>query len=1016
MTIEFFHRSDMGMPQRSDRPYDAFVSYSHADRTLAKALQSGLQRFARPWNRLRALAVFRDDSELAASPDLWESVRQAMDDSRYLIVVASPQARASEWVDREVRYWLRTRSLETVLVVVAAGEWRLGDTGASGESSAVIPALAEAYSAEPRHLDVRHLDEPQWVLSSADFRNAIAELAAPLHGKPKSELDSEDKRLFQRSRRLRRSALAALCLLATIAVIAGAVATVNANDANTSRQATRREQHRAQEARAAADRATSEAQAQERRAAAAAREADRQKALAAAFRGRADTARAEATRQLRIAQAQEALARTAAAEATRQQTLAAAAKGEAQNQAALATSRRLAEQSLSLQESDPATARRVAAAAWKVAPTVESRGALIRAWHNPEMRVARGPDGLAGFVDRHRVLSVDETGLRFWDTRTGRWSPSTTQGSGWVSDAAVTPDGRFAVVAHDWEYASVWDTRTLTRVRRVKESSLAHTVVVEPQGRQFGLFGHDDVSWWETRTGRRLSRVTMSTIERVAGDSLSVDVTAQGRLFAVDKRGRVFTWNLLTGKQQRSDLRLAGFEKELTVSPDSRLAAGYGHNEDGYAGIQVWDLRTGARIGVPVDPPDDDFGFVVRFAPDGRTITFANAQGDLRRVDFRTGITIGPAFRRTRGPIYDVEYSPDGRRMVTVAEGEHRLWNLGAPERVEAPGDDADMPSAVRFAAGGQRLLVGGQGGEVRMHALPSGSLLSRHPARHSWLVARSIFEATIASDRAGRVAVVGGDGIQVFRPAASSKETGHLGPPRFPVGPLAVSPGGSTAFVSRFISGDVLVFDVEHKKQIARFSTGRGIADLAVSPDGRTLAVAGPAGVSFWDTRSYRHLHRDIRNAGYGKLAYSPDGKQLVVSRGDLYDSGARVSVYRAADGHRLGDLAVTTTRVHDIAFSDDGNTIATANDEGGLELWDANSRQRIVSIDDDTRGAAHAIDFSRELGVLGMAYQDGSVALWKTDPSRIAADICRTYAGPLTRAEWKAHVPGQPYINICD
>jgi WD40 repeat protein len=112
---------------------------------------------------------------------------------------------------------------------------------------------------------------------------------------------------------------------------------------------------------------------------------------------------------------------------------------------------------------------------------------------------------------------------------------------------------------------------------------------------------------------------------------------------------------------------------------------------------------------------------------------------------------------------------------------------------------------------------------------------------------------------------------------------------------------------------------------------------------------------------------------------------------------------------------LAVTTARIYDIAFSNDGITIATANDEGGLELWDANSRQRIVSIDDDTHGPAHGIDFSHELGVLGMAYQDGSVVLWKTDPARITADICRTYGGPLTRAEWKAHVPGQPYINIC-
>ena len=41
--------------------YDAFLSYSHAaDGKLAPSLQSGLQQFAKPWNRLRAIRVFRD--------------------------------------------------------------------------------------------------------------------------------------------------------------------------------------------------------------------------------------------------------------------------------------------------------------------------------------------------------------------------------------------------------------------------------------------------------------------------------------------------------------------------------------------------------------------------------------------------------------------------------------------------------------------------------------------------------------------------------------------------------------------------------------------------------------------------------------------------------------------------------------------------------------------------------------------------------------------------------------------
>src|SRR5256885_12127468 len=45
--------------------YDAFISYSHAaDGRLAPAVQTGLQRLARPWYKVRALRIFRDDTGL----------------------------------------------------------------------------------------------------------------------------------------------------------------------------------------------------------------------------------------------------------------------------------------------------------------------------------------------------------------------------------------------------------------------------------------------------------------------------------------------------------------------------------------------------------------------------------------------------------------------------------------------------------------------------------------------------------------------------------------------------------------------------------------------------------------------------------------------------------------------------------------------------------------------------------------------------------------------------------------
>ena len=66
--------------------YDAFLSYSRHDQAVASGIQMGLHRIGRRAGRLHALRVFRDKTDLAASPNLWGKVTDAMDRSRYLIV------------------------------------------------------------------------------------------------------------------------------------------------------------------------------------------------------------------------------------------------------------------------------------------------------------------------------------------------------------------------------------------------------------------------------------------------------------------------------------------------------------------------------------------------------------------------------------------------------------------------------------------------------------------------------------------------------------------------------------------------------------------------------------------------------------------------------------------------------------------------------------------------------------------------------------------------------------------
>ena len=103
--------------------FDAFISYSHAaDGTLAAALQQGLHRFAKPFFKLRAIRVFRDETTLAMTPRLWPDIEKALRDSRFFILMADPLSAKSEWVQKEVACWLGMERAENMLIVWTGGE------------------------------------------------------------------------------------------------------------------------------------------------------------------------------------------------------------------------------------------------------------------------------------------------------------------------------------------------------------------------------------------------------------------------------------------------------------------------------------------------------------------------------------------------------------------------------------------------------------------------------------------------------------------------------------------------------------------------------------------------------------------------------------------------------------------------------------------------------------------------------------------------------------------------------
>ncbi len=231
--------------------YDAFISYSQAaDGRLAPALQRGLEQLARPWNRRRAVSVFRDATSLAANPSIWEELRRALTCSRRFILLASPDAARSQSVNREIELWLAVHPVDTLILVLTDGTLAWDperQRHAPARSTALPPALDGAFHHEPMYADLRWArSETQLDLRHSRFRAQVAAIAAPLHGVAREDLEGEDIRQHRRARRLVWSASTALVLLTVISLVTAAIAIANADTAASERRRAEGEQLRSE--------------------------------------------------------------------------------------------------------------------------------------------------------------------------------------------------------------------------------------------------------------------------------------------------------------------------------------------------------------------------------------------------------------------------------------------------------------------------------------------------------------------------------------------------------------------------------------------------------------------------------------------------------------------------------------------------------------------------------------------------------------------------------------------------
>jgi len=203
--------------------YRAFISYSHADTPWAKWLHRALENFhidkdlAGRETAIGAIPkalrpIFRDRDDFTAGHTLTDQTLAALDGSAALIVICSPQAAKSQYVNEEIRLFKSRHKDRPVIPLIVAG--RPGDP----ELECFPPALKFRLDAKGR------IGKRKVELLAADAREegdgkqlALAKVVAGLLGLSSDDIFRRAERERRRKSRVRNGIIATLAILAVAA-------------------------------------------------------------------------------------------------------------------------------------------------------------------------------------------------------------------------------------------------------------------------------------------------------------------------------------------------------------------------------------------------------------------------------------------------------------------------------------------------------------------------------------------------------------------------------------------------------------------------------------------------------------------------------------------------------------------------------------------------------------------------------------------------------------------------------
>jgi WD40 repeat protein len=918
--------------------YDAFISYSQAvNGELAPMLQNWLERFATPWYRPRSLRIFRDYTSLSASESLGQSLEDALAVSRWLVLLASPEAASSRWVNREVYWWRQHKSGAQVCVVLTAGElhWDDKTNDWNWERTTALPPAAQGmFSEQPLWVDLTSVEAPKQLdRSNPVLLNSVAQIAAPLRGVDKDALVGEHIRLHRRARQQRRWGFTGLVTFAVAAVIAGAAAMVQTNNAEIQR-------------------------------------------------------------------------------------------GVALLQRDIATSRQLAANAELESNSNPQLAALLSSAAYVIYDTPEARTSLL---HQLDHR-ARGPAHIERFLSAQagplhgisfspdgRTLAAAGEKVVLWDWARG--TPLDTL-PGIANRIAFSPRGNTLAVS-DGDNVELWDVTQ--SVRLMSFPGHAGAIAFSPDGTRLAIggIGLTTIEVWDVARGVRAGSLILPPRADAPQEGLGNSALAfspSGRSLVADASYQGAVVFDIENAAVISSLQTENpcVPYSLAFSPDQQtVAAGCSAHT---ATIVLWNTQRGAELARL--QANGDVGSLA-FSPDGLTLASGDSTNHLVLWDM-SKYTLLDSIEGHTGEVTGVAFSPDGQTLASSSlDANVMISKLGS--RSPIPAEKLQVSGTpVAFNRTGKLLALssGAGGSDALIWDLRSQTEVAVLSAAGKPLTFVSDDRLLVTSREGFAVWDIAlGKRLSVLRIPAAAADAGY-GP--FGARPVATTEDGRLIAT---IVGDgkkLVVWDVERDTVVTSIPLPRGVSSLAFGRNGHILAVGEAFGpVTVWDISNSKQLAELVVQTLGGSIvtvAASSDGRLLAslqpTGQPQTGCVGCEVILWDIDHQTRVATLSGHTVQPHSIAFSTDGQTLASI---GGNEtiLWSVPQRSPMATLSAATGQAIFSHD-GRALAT-GNAGDGGSVLLWDTDPASWRKSLCTIAGRDLTQAEWSSYLPERPYQSVC-